>query len=56
MGRQNQQDHNKTSQTDFNGAAVIDDEGREIPITEKMIKEACEKLERQQLPGPRQPG
>lgn len=28
----------------FQGA-IIDDEGREIPITREMIKEACEELE-----------
>lgn len=26
----------------LNGAAVIDDQGREIPITEAMIRRACE--------------
>ncbi len=28
----------------FNGAAVIDEQGREIPITEAMIQRACENL------------
>lgn len=32
---------------DFHGAALIDDNGREIPITEAMIREACEALEDQ---------
>lgn len=38
---------NATSQqpgTQFNGAAVIDEQGREIPITEAMIQRACENL------------
>lgn len=30
---------------DFHGAAIIDEDGNEVPITETMIKEACEKLE-----------
>lgn len=30
---------------DFNGAALIDAQGREIPITETMIMRACEELE-----------
>lgn len=30
--------------SDFNGAAVIDEQGREVPITEAMIQQACEKL------------
>lgn len=29
----------------FNGAALIDAQGREIPITEQMIQQACERLE-----------
>ncbi|MGB1220942.1 MAG: PA1571 family protein [Alcanivoracaceae bacterium] len=29
----------------FHGGAVIDDHGREVPITETMIREACERLE-----------
>lgn len=31
---------------DFHGAALIDDEGREIPITEEMVLDACEALEK----------
>lgn len=30
--------------TQFNGAAVIDEQGREVPITEAMIQQACETL------------
>ncbi|TNE80327.1 MAG: hypothetical protein EP334_03250 [Gammaproteobacteria bacterium] len=32
-------------QPDFHGAAVIDAEGNEIPITEDMVQEAFEELE-----------
>jgi len=28
------------------GGAIIDAEGREIPITERMIQQACRQLER----------
>ncbi|MZR61645.1 PA1571 family protein [Alcanivorax sp. DP30] len=31
-------------QSNFNGAAVIDEQGREVPITEAMIQQACESL------------
>lgn len=34
---------NKTA-PDFHGAAIIDDEGIEIPITEEMIVHACREL------------
>lgn len=30
---------------DFHGAAVLDEQGREIPITEAMILRACKELE-----------
>ncbi|MDF1629391.1 MAG: hypothetical protein P1U78_06280 [Alcanivoracaceae bacterium] len=30
---------------DFHGAALIDDSGHEVPITEDMIRRACETLE-----------
>ncbi len=30
---------------DFHGAAIIGEDGREIPITEDMIKDACKKLD-----------
>lgn len=32
-------------QNTFNGAALIDAQGREIPITEQMIQQACQRLE-----------
>ncbi len=30
---------------DFNDAALVDEQGREIPITEAMILKACRELE-----------
>ncbi len=35
----------KTSETDLNGAAIIDENGAEVPITEDMIKTVLEQLE-----------
>ncbi len=32
--------------TDFHGAAIIDDSGREVPITEDMVQNACQSLEK----------
>jgi len=40
-----EQNNNETQAIDFHGAAIIDDNGREIPITEEMIQQACEDLE-----------
>ncbi|MDP1519846.1 hypothetical protein Q8A57_02590 [Porticoccus litoralis] len=44
-----QQPKDNTSDTtqppDFHGAAVIDENGNEIPITEDMVQEAFEELE-----------
>ncbi|EKF75150.1 hypothetical protein A11A3_05639 [Alcanivorax hongdengensis A-11-3] len=46
--------NSQSSRPDFNGAAVIDEHGREIPITEAMIQRACERLEKSwQYPGAR---
>ncbi|EPA93610.1 PA1571 family protein [Pseudomonas sp. G5(2012)] len=28
------------------GCSIIDDQGREVPITEKMIQKACKELEK----------
>ncbi|MDX1696221.1 MAG: hypothetical protein R3208_20825 [Ketobacteraceae bacterium] len=33
-----------TTKGNFNGAAVIDEYGNEVPITEEMIQTACRKL------------
>jgi len=32
-------------EVDFHGAAIIDENGKEVPITEDMVKDACEKME-----------
>ena len=32
-------------QPNFNGAAIIDEHGKEIPITEEMVQTACDELE-----------
>lgn len=48
MSSQTNTQASKNSQpinVDFHGAAVIDAEGREMPITESMIQEACAKLD-----------
>ena len=34
----------RNQKVDFNGAAIIDDEGRETPITEAMIQRALNSL------------
>ncbi len=36
------------------GGAVIDAQGREIPITEGMVQQACEKMEEIALGEPKQ--
>lgn len=36
----------RSSEPDFHGAALIDERGREIPITEEMVQRACAALER----------
>ncbi len=35
--------------TDFHGAALIDEDGNEIPITEDMVQDACHTLEEDEL-------
>jgi len=40
-----EQNMQNDSTVDFHGAAIIDNEGREVPITEEMVKQACEELE-----------
>ncbi|MDA9566030.1 hypothetical protein N9R55_03045 [Porticoccaceae bacterium] len=32
-------------QPNFNGAAIINEQGKEIPITEEMVQTACDELE-----------
>lgn len=38
---------------DFHGAAIIDAQGREIPITEAMIQQAFQRLEKSWQPSAR---
>ena len=45
-GRDSDTSEPAAPEPDFHGAAIIDEEGHEIPITEDMIKDACEKLDR----------
>ena len=40
MNKQKDTQSNETA-TDFHGAALIDDDGNETPITEDMVQEAC---------------
>lgn len=46
MGKVESQLPFERAEPDFHGAAIIDDQGREIPITESMIQHACAVLER----------
>lgn len=49
MGKNSDNDKKKKPEippADFHGAAFIDDEGHEIPITEEMVQEACHKLDK----------
>ncbi|MCG8317405.1 MAG: hypothetical protein MI976_29660 [Pseudomonadales bacterium] len=43
------------NQPDFHGAAIIDADGNEIPITEAMVQRACNELKNSWL-FPRKPG
>ncbi|MGB2287999.1 MAG: PA1571 family protein [Porticoccaceae bacterium] len=46
MTDDNQQEANQTQpKPNFNGAAIIDENGNEIPITEEMVQNACDSLE-----------
>ncbi len=38
-----------TPKPDFNGAAIIDENGREIAITEQMIQQALSELDNRRL-------
>ncbi len=37
----------------FTGGYLLDDQGREVAITEQMVQQACTELERQWVPAPR---
>ena len=39
-----QQNYSPGQRPDFHGAAIVDSEGNEIPITEEMIFKACVEL------------
>ena len=39
-----QQQRQPEKQPDFHGAALVDEHGREIPITEDMVQQALEAL------------
>ena len=45
---------NKAQATDFHGAALIDEDGNEIPITEDMVQDACHTLEEDEDSDPEQ--
>ncbi|WP_017939299.1 PA1571 family protein [Zestomonas thermotolerans] len=36
------------------GGAIIDAQGREIPITEQMVRRACRKLDKNSMGAPRE--
>lgn len=40
----------QSSEDNLNGAAIIDKNGREVPITESMIVEAFDKIEKSDKP------
>lgn len=46
MTNENQQEADKKQpKPNFNGAAIIDENGKETLITEEMIKDACDSIE-----------
>lgn len=46
MAKENQQEPDKKQpKPNFNGAAIIDENGKETLITEEMIKDACDSIE-----------
>ena len=46
MAKENQQETvQKQPEPNFNGAAIIDENGKETLITEEMIKDACDSIE-----------
>ncbi|MCV6603719.1 MAG: hypothetical protein OIF34_00325 [Porticoccaceae bacterium] len=40
----NWQDKQSETATNFNGAAILDQNGCEVPITEEMVQGACHEL------------
>lgn len=53
MSLQHSSDTPKTQQQPQVCGSIIDAQGREIPITEKMIQQACENLEKSRAEPPR---
>jgi len=46
MAKENQQETvQKQPEPNFNGAAIIDENGKETLITEEMIRDACDSVE-----------
>ncbi len=45
MNNKQTNDNKKDHDPDFHGAALIDEEGNEIPITEDMVQDACSEPE-----------
>jgi hypothetical protein len=45
MGRETSSENSKTKEADFHGAAILNEDGTETPITEDMVRDACEKLD-----------
>ncbi|UTW45688.1 hypothetical protein KFE80_01865 [bacterium SCSIO 12696] len=37
-------DNQISDATNFNGAAILDQNGKEVPITEEMVQGACHEL------------
>ncbi|MGS2722239.1 PA1571 family protein [Porticoccus sp. GXU_MW_L64] len=35
---------NNETNINFNGAAILDQNGQEVPITEEMVQDACQEL------------
>lgn len=50
MDQPNDKPDKKAKSPDFHGAALIDDNGREIPITEAMVQNAISDLNQKAAP------
>ncbi len=46
MNKDSQQHERTIGPLDFHGAAIINPDGSETPITDEMINKACDELER----------
>jgi len=45
MNKEPQKDKREVGPMDFDGAAIINPDGSETPITDEMIKKACDDIE-----------